>query len=43
LGPWCTSLESVVDRWRGCEERHTDLKKGMIRKRWRSIKDSRKL
>ena len=41
--PWCTRLESVVDRWRGYEERHTDLKKGRVRKRRRSTKDSRRL
>jgi len=43
LGSWCTSLESFVDRWRGYEERHTDLKKGRVWKRRRSIEDSRRL
>ena len=41
VGPWCTCLESVVDRKRGY-----DLKKGMpilVRKRQRSAKDRRRL
>ena len=27
VGPWCTSLQSVADRWRGYEEMYTNLKR----------------
>jgi len=44
-GPSCTSLESVVDRGRGYEERHadSDLKEGRVRKNQTHTKDSCRL
>ena len=42
VGPWCTRLKSDVDRWRGYEERHNNLKKDRVRKCWRFTKDSRR-
>jgi len=43
LGPWYTSLASVVHGWRDDAQRHTDLHKGRIRKCRRSTKDSYRL
>jgi len=43
VGPWCTCLESDVDRVRGYKERHTALKEGRVWKQRRPTKHSRRL
>ena len=40
VGPWRTSMESIVNRGRGYEERYADLKESRVRECRRSTNDS---